>query len=113
MKYDISTYDTKDAIADDRNHLWHHISQHKVLEEKDPLMIVEGKGMRVWDANGKEHLDAVSGAALFNKTDAALFRRTDAALFRKADGALFRKTDAARFRWTDAALFRGLMLLSS
>ena len=39
MKYDISTYDTKDAIADDRNHLWHHISQHKVLEEKDPLMI--------------------------------------------------------------------------
>ena len=25
-------------------------------------MIVEGKGMRVWDANGKEHLDAVSGA---------------------------------------------------
>ncbi|MDB4536321.1 aminotransferase class III-fold pyridoxal phosphate-dependent enzyme, partial [Oceanospirillaceae bacterium] len=62
MKYDISTYDTKDAIADDRNHLWHHISQHKVLEEKDPLMIVEGKGMRVWDANGKEHLDAVSGA---------------------------------------------------
>ena len=62
MKYDISTYDTKEAIADDRNHLWHHISQHKILEEKDPLMIVKGKGMRVWDANGKEHLDAVSGA---------------------------------------------------
>ena len=56
MKYDISTYDTKDAIADDRNHLWHHISQHKVLEEKDPLMIVEGKGMRVWDSHPRVYL---------------------------------------------------------
>ena len=62
MKYDINSYDTKDALADDRQHLWHHITQHKVLEEKDPLMIVEGKGMRVIDAKGKEYLDGVSGA---------------------------------------------------
>jgi taurine-pyruvate aminotransferase len=27
----------------------------------DPRVIVEGRGMRVWDARGKEHLDAVSG----------------------------------------------------
>ena len=62
MKYDVNAYETKDALADDRKHLWHHITQHKSLEENDPLMIVEGKGMRVIDAKGKEYLDAVSGA---------------------------------------------------
>ena len=46
----------------DRNHVWHHLAQHKSLETNDPLMIVRGEGMRVWDATGKEHLDAVSGA---------------------------------------------------
>ena len=28
----------------------------------DPRIIIEGKGMRVWDQNGKEYIDAVSGA---------------------------------------------------
>ena len=45
----------------DRAHLWHHLIQHKPFETNDPRVIVEGKGMRVWDALGKEHLDAVSG----------------------------------------------------
>ena len=44
-----------------RAHLWHHLIQHKQFETIDPRIIVEGKGMRVWDARGKEHLDAVSG----------------------------------------------------
>ncbi|NNJ68274.1 MAG: aminotransferase class III-fold pyridoxal phosphate-dependent enzyme [Boseongicola sp.] len=35
--------------------------QHKSLESTDPRIIVEGKGMRVWDQHGKEHLDGVSG----------------------------------------------------
>lgn len=50
-----------DAIRDDRNHVWHHITQHKPMETRDPLVIVEGRGMRVWDAKGNEYLDAVSG----------------------------------------------------
>ena len=50
------------AVVDaDRAHLWHHMIQHKQFETIDPRIIVEGKGMRVWDARGKEHLDAVSG----------------------------------------------------
>ncbi len=53
--------DFRDAIDSDRAHVWHHLSQHKRYESVDPLLIIEGKGMRVWDANGKEHLDAVSG----------------------------------------------------
>jgi len=51
-----------DLVELDRNHIWHHLTPHKPLEEKDPLVIVRGEGMRVWDSNGKEHLDAVSGA---------------------------------------------------
>ena len=53
--------DISDVIEADRAHVWHHLSQHKQYETVDPRVIVEGKGMRVWDAKGKEHLDAVSG----------------------------------------------------
>ena len=50
------------AVVDaDRAHVWHHLSQHKPYETTDPRIIVEGRGMRVWDQKGKEHLDAVSG----------------------------------------------------
>ncbi|NCW16360.1 MAG: aminotransferase class III-fold pyridoxal phosphate-dependent enzyme, partial [Rhodobacteraceae bacterium] len=45
----------------DREHIWHHLTQHKPFETGEPRVIVEGKGMRVWDQKGKEHLDAVSG----------------------------------------------------
>jgi taurine-pyruvate aminotransferase len=53
--------DIRDIIEADRAHVWHHLIQHKPFETIDPRIIVEGRGMRVWDANGKEHLDAVSG----------------------------------------------------
>ncbi len=54
--------DKKELVESDRKHMWHHLTPHKPLETKDPMVIVKGDGMRVWDANGKEHLDAVSGA---------------------------------------------------
>ena len=53
--------DISRVVEADRAHIWHHLSQHKPYETTDPRIIVEGKGMRVWDQNGKEHLDAVSG----------------------------------------------------
>jgi taurine-pyruvate aminotransferase len=37
------------------------MTQHKPLETTDPRIMVEGRGMRLWDATGREHLDAVSG----------------------------------------------------
>jgi taurine-pyruvate aminotransferase len=49
------------VVEADRAHVWHHLIQHKPFESIDPRVMVEGKGMRVWDAKGKEHLDAVSG----------------------------------------------------
>ena len=57
----LSPNDISAVVEADRTHVWHHLSQHKQYETTDPRVIVEGKGMRVWDARGKEHLDAVSG----------------------------------------------------
>ncbi len=50
------------VIAADRAHVWHHLIQHKPFETVDPRIIVEGRGLRVWDIKGREHIDAVSGA---------------------------------------------------
>lgn len=61
MKTTAHEYDAVEALASDRAHVWHHLSQHKPLEQNDPLMIVKGKGMQVWDIKGNEYLDAVSG----------------------------------------------------
>ncbi len=56
-----SANDISAVVEADRAHIWHHLSQHKQYESVDPRVIVEGRGMRVWDAKGKEHIDAVSG----------------------------------------------------
>jgi len=49
------------VVEADRAHVWHHLTQHRAFETGDPRVIVEGKGLRVWDAKGKEFIDAVSG----------------------------------------------------
>ena len=53
--------DISRVVAADRAHVWHHLTQHKPFETGEPRVIVEGKGMRVWDQAGREFLDAVSG----------------------------------------------------
>ncbi len=53
--------DLTGVIEADRAHVWHHLVQHKPFETGAPRVIVEGRGMSVWDQHGKEHLDAVSG----------------------------------------------------
>ena len=62
MTVNVNEFDAKDVVANDKKHVWHHLSQHKPYEETDPMVIVKGSGMRVWDAKGNEYLDAVSGA---------------------------------------------------
>lgn len=49
------------AVIADQKSVWHHLTNHKPFEETQPPLMVEGKGMRVSDANGKEYLDATSG----------------------------------------------------
>jgi len=53
--------DLTQIVERDRAHVWHHLIQHAPFETIDPRIIVEGKGVRVWDQKGKEHIDAVSG----------------------------------------------------
>ncbi|OWU86201.1 taurine--pyruvate aminotransferase [Oceanicola sp. 22II-s10i] len=53
--------DISKIVDADRAHVWHHLTQHKPFETGEPRIIVEGKGMKVWDQKGVEHLDAVSG----------------------------------------------------
>ncbi|WP_424970748.1 aspartate aminotransferase family protein [Dinoroseobacter sp. S76] len=61
MTTHVAPNDLSHVIEADRAHQWHHLMNHKPFESVDPRIIVEGKGLRVWDAKGKEHLDAVSG----------------------------------------------------
>lgn len=61
MNSAIQPNDLSDVIEADRAHVWHHLTQHKPLEAIDPRIFVEGRGMRVWDATGREYLDALSG----------------------------------------------------
>lgn len=53
--------ETAKIVKHDKAHVWHHLSQHKPLQTTDPMVIVEGNGMRVTDINGRQYLDAVSG----------------------------------------------------
>ena len=57
----MTTNDLSHVVEADRAHVWHHLMQHKGFETGEPRIIVEGKGLRVWDQHGKEHIDAVSG----------------------------------------------------
>ena len=61
MNSAIDSINAGDIIGSDKNHVWHHLTQHQAFEEIDPMVIVSGKGMRVTDATGREYLDATSG----------------------------------------------------
>jgi len=61
MNIPFAVNDPQGIVDADRAHVWHHLIQHKPFETVDPRIIVEGKGMKVWDIKGKEHLDGVSG----------------------------------------------------
>ncbi len=57
----LAAHDASDIVEKDKKHLWHHLLQHKVLEESDPKIFVEGTGARLRDIEGTEYLDASSG----------------------------------------------------
>ncbi len=61
MTIHVNENDLTDVIAADKANVWHHLTPHQKFDTTDPLMIIEGKGMRVWNQTGREHLDAVSG----------------------------------------------------
>lgn len=61
MDTGLKTNDLERIVELDRVNIWHHLSPHKKYETVDPMVIVEGKGIHVWDAKGKKYIDAVAG----------------------------------------------------
>ena len=65
MNVPFSRNDLEAVVEADRAHVWHHLVQHAGWAAEgatgEPRIIVEGKGLRVWDQHGKEHIDAVAG----------------------------------------------------
>ena len=63
MNQPFQVNDPRGIIEADRAHVWHHLAQHAPYLDTaiDPRIIVEGKGLKLWDITGKEHVDAVSG----------------------------------------------------
>ena len=61
MNVHVKENDFSAIVEADKKNVWHHLTQHKKFDTADPLIIIEGKGMRVWNQAGREHLDAVSG----------------------------------------------------
>ncbi len=51
----------QDALREDLEHVWHPLTQHKVLEKQPPKVIVGGQGATIVDADGREYLDAMAG----------------------------------------------------
>src|ERR1700687_4674963 len=44
----------------DQRYLWHPFTQMRDWLKHEPIVIVRGKGARLWDARGREYLDANS-----------------------------------------------------
>jgi taurine-pyruvate aminotransferase len=61
MRQMSANQEIREVVEIDRQRVWHHLTQHRPFEQNDPLVVIEGRGMRVTDANGREFLDAVSG----------------------------------------------------
>ena len=48
-------------IQNDKDHIWHHLTQHKAFESSDPMIVSKAKGMIVTDTKGNEYLDGTAG----------------------------------------------------
>ncbi|MEM7523490.1 MAG: aminotransferase class III-fold pyridoxal phosphate-dependent enzyme [Pseudomonadota bacterium] len=49
------------AVESDKKFVWRQMMQNHGVEKGEPFVVVRGEGVRVWDAQGREYLDASSG----------------------------------------------------
>ena len=40
-----NAYDVEEMVRGDRDYLWHHIKPHKLFQNGEQMIIVEGKGL--------------------------------------------------------------------
>jgi 4-aminobutyrate---pyruvate transaminase len=55
------TFGANSAAARDIANVLHPYTDLKMHQEVGPVVITQGKGVRVWDDNGKEYIEAVAG----------------------------------------------------
>jgi adenosylmethionine---8-amino-7-oxononanoate aminotransferase len=53
-------YNKQQTLNVDRNHIWHPYTQMKDYAERDPLVMVKGKGVKLYDADGTEYYDTIA-----------------------------------------------------
>jgi len=53
-------FDKQKTLAVDRNHIWHPYTAMKDYADRDPVVMVRGKGVKLFDADGKMYYDTVS-----------------------------------------------------
>jgi len=53
--------DVDNLIALEREHLWLHLTNHKLLDTQEPQIMVSGNGCYITDARGNKYLDMLSG----------------------------------------------------
>src|SRR5690242_8889675 len=49
-----------------REHTWLHFTQMARYRERPPIVITRGEGVRVWDQEGREYIDALAGLFCVN-----------------------------------------------
>ena len=49
------------VVDNAKEHVWHHLTQHKAFEDNAPLVVSNANGMIITDSKGDEYLDATSG----------------------------------------------------
>ncbi len=53
-------YDKERTLATDRRLIWHPYTQMKDYADRDPLVMVRGEGVKLYDADGTEYYDTLS-----------------------------------------------------
>lgn len=62
MKQMLSSAPSAAELAElHREHLWLHLTNHKLFETQDPPIMAEGKGYLLKDVQGKEYVDGLAG----------------------------------------------------
>ncbi|MCD4812078.1 adenosylmethionine--8-amino-7-oxononanoate transaminase [bacterium] len=53
-------YDKEKTLAVDRAHIWHPYTQMKDYADRDPIVMVSGRGVKLYDADGTEYYDTIA-----------------------------------------------------
>ncbi|OAG28450.1 adenosylmethionine--8-amino-7-oxononanoate transaminase [Thermodesulfatator autotrophicus] len=56
----MKTWDKKKILEIDRNHIWHPYTQMKDYENRDPMVIVSARGLKLKTIDGQEIYDSIS-----------------------------------------------------